>query len=165
MKKEKTTEISFKTASSKQDFKLAEKLFKSYEKSLDFKIDFQGFQEELENINKIYAPPAGSIILAFHLDQPVGCIAVRKLEKEIGELKRMYVLPSYRKMNIGSKLLKLILEKSTELNYKKVRLDTLKRMNSAVKLYLSFGFYEIKSYRYNPMEDVLYMEKRIQKNE
>src|SRR5699024_7851140 len=97
----------------------------------------------LNKIDEMYAPPFGCVILAFHQAKPVGCIGIRKSTTAIGEIKRMYVFPDFRRKNIGFKLLKLILEKAKELKYKKVRLDTLKSMKSAVKLYRFFGFYEI----------------------
>lgn len=101
------------------------------------------------------------MILAKQNNSVVGCIAFRKLETTIGEIKRMYVKPGFRQQHIGQKLLSLILKNAEELGYQTVRLDTLTRMESAVNLYRGFKFYEISSYRYNPFQDALFMERKL----
>jgi putative acetyltransferase len=42
-----------------------------------------------------------------------------------------------------------------------MRLDTLKNMTKPQSLYQSFGFCEIPSYRFNPLERTVYMERRL----
>lgn len=154
-------EIEFKKAENFHDFQSAVRLFRAYEASLDFKIDFQNFEDELLQIQQMYARPEGSLTLAVYQNQPVGVIALRKWTEEIAEIKRMFVLPAYRKKNIGRKLLKNILAEAVDLGYEKVRLDTLKRMQTAVNLYQESGFYQIDAYRPNPLPDALFMEKKL----
>lgn len=161
MGKTNFTSVEFKTVHDPKDFEIAVELFREYERSLDFKIDFQNFEEEIESITKMYVKPHGSLILAFWGNTPVGIIGLRKWDSEIGEIKRMYVQPDYRKRKIGFELLRLILETAKKLEYKKVRLDSLERMQSAVKLYQDFEFYFIEAYCENPLPDAIYMEKKI----
>jgi ribosomal protein S18 acetylase RimI-like enzyme len=71
----------------------------------------------------------------------------------------MYVKPEYRGCHIGQRLLELSVEIAKELNYCRIRLDTLPGMIQAQKLYHAFGFYEIPSYRFNPDKGTVYMEK------
>lgn len=153
--------ISIIPAKTKEDFIKGRTLFLDYQKSLDFKIDFQDFNLELKNIDKQYALPTGVLLLAKYQEQTVGCIALRKLKNHTAELKRMYVQPEFRETGIGFSLLKQVLDKAKEMGYQKVRLDSLKRMKKAVELYKYFGFYTIKPYRFNPMKDALFMEKEL----
>lgn len=154
-------DIYFKKAQSHDDFQLAAQLFNTYEASLDFKIDFQNFEDELLQIHQMYNSPSGSLILALDENKPLGVIALRKRDAKTAELKRMFVQPAYRNRKIGRKLLQLILEEAQNLGYQKIRLDTLERMQPAVKLYQEFGFYFIDAYRSNPLPDALFMEKKI----
>lgn len=152
-------EITIVEATSPQLIEDARYLFLEYGHSLDFSLCFQGFEEELKGLPGNYSRPEGFIYVARNADQPIGCIALRKLEPDICELKRMYILPEYRGSGTGKKLLELAVEEAGNIGYKKIRLDTLKNMQAAVHLYKSFGFYEISPYCFNPLENAVYMEK------
>ena len=91
----------------------------------------------------------------------IGCAGIRKMDKEVAELKRMFVQLEYREHKIGSRLLELAIDIAKGLNYKIIRLDTWPNMTRAQSLYLSFGFYEIPPYRFNPVDGTVYMEKKL----
>jgi ribosomal protein S18 acetylase RimI-like enzyme len=91
----------------------------------------------------------------------IGCAGIRKFKDNIAELKRMYIKPGYRGVGLGNKLLEIALLRAKELDYSKIYLDTLSSMKSAVKIYKTAGFKEIKPYRFNPSEDALFFEKVI----
>lgn len=156
-----TTEISFKIATNNQHFTDAGQLFREYASSLEIDLSFQDFAKELTLIAVQYNKPAGALILAYSGTHAVGCAAVRKLDDETAELKRMYVQPQFRGLKIAQKLLQLSLDIAKDLHYKKIRLDTIPSMKPAQKLYLSNGFYEIEPYRFNPVEGTIYMEKKL----
>jgi len=137
-------------------------LFIEYAKSLNFDLCFQGFDEELTTLPGKYSPPEGIIYLAKLNDKIAGCIALRKLEKGVCEMKRLYVRPEFRRNGIGKLLCDKLLEKARSIGYKKMRLDTISHlMKDAVKLYKSYGFYEIPAYYKNPQEGVIYMELEL----
>ncbi len=73
----------------------------------------------------------------------------------------MFVQKEYRGNKIGQNMLELALDISKELNYKKIRLDTLPSMKKAQKLYRDNGFVEIPSYRFNPIKGTIYMGKNL----
>jgi putative acetyltransferase len=73
----------------------------------------------------------------------------------------MYVQTKYRGHQIGRKFLELSIDIAKELNYSKIRLDTLPGMTQAQNLYRTFGFYEIPAYRFNPITGTVYMEKTL----
>ncbi|MCF8308131.1 MAG: GNAT family N-acetyltransferase [Bacteroidales bacterium] len=146
---------------SKQYKRLAE-LFREYESDLGFELSFQNFRDELDKLPQIYGPPYGK---AYLLKEPqgtfFGCIAVRKLVEEVGEIKRMYLKPEWRGLGYGKVLLDIALEAAKDLGYKKVRLDTLDTMTAAIAIYKEAGFYEIPQYRENPFDNAVFMEKEM----
>jgi len=137
---------------------VARQLFLEYVKSLGFPLDFQDFDKELDNLPGEYAPPDGCIYLCKNQNVFAGCIALRKLEPDICELKRMYVRDEYRGQGIGRKLAEEVIKRAKEIGYKKMRLDTLRSMRTAIGIYETLGFREIEAYRYNPLVDAMYME-------
>ena len=154
--------VTLRISKSTQDFEIGRDLFKQYADSLGFDLDYQNFDEELNEIHIQYGYPEGVLIIAYVDDEkPVGCCGVRKLQKEYCELKRMYVLPKYRGCGIGRKLLEFSVLKGIELGYRKMRLDTLDTMEAALHLYKRYGFYEIDAYRYNPNTGTVYLERDL----
>jgi ribosomal protein S18 acetylase RimI-like enzyme len=152
-------EFSITQAASPDQISAVRELFLEYAKSLNFSLCFQSFEKELAVLPGEYAPPAGRLLLAAHGSQLAGCVALHKLEKEICEMKRLYVRPQFRGEGLGRVLAERIVADAREIGYKRLRLDTVEPvMRSAVALYRKLGFREIASYRENPIEGALYME-------
>jgi putative acetyltransferase len=153
--------ITYGFASTVADFEQGKKLFEEYAQSLGVDLSFQEFDKELTSLEVQYNTPRGALLLAFADTKAIGCAGIRQLDDEMAELKRMYIRGEFRGLGIGVQMLGQLLQKATELGYKKIRLDTLKTMEKAQALYRSFGFYEIPSYRFNPLEGTIYMEKQL----
>ncbi|MEJ7625546.1 MAG: GNAT family N-acetyltransferase [Ferruginibacter sp.] len=143
------------------EYDVAVKLFMEYAAWLDIDLSFQDFDKELSSLKKIYTEPFGGIILCRHNDLFIGCVALRKNQEKIAELKRMYVQPSAQQKGIGTLLLKEAIGFATKLGYKKIRLDTLDSMEPAMLLYKRNGFKNIPAYYYNPEKSAVYFEKDL----
>ena len=148
-------------AQSAEDVAAARALFEEYAASLDVDLAFQGFDDELAALPAGYVPPTGALLLA-HLDgASVGCAAVRALEGDACELKRLYVRPTARGHGLGRALTEAALDAARGLGYRRVRLDTLPTMTSAFALYQELGFREIEPYRFNPVPGTRYLERDL----
>ena len=156
--KGQTYEVEFKKIVNKKYNKQVKKLFREYAEELEIDLDFQDFEDELNNLPGKYSPPDGVLILAFLANQSVGCIALRKISEEICEMKRLYVKREYRGFGIGRELVNILIKEAKHLDYKFMRLDTIPSLEKAQKLYESFGFYDIEPYVYNPTEGARFME-------
>lgn len=144
-----------------QDLTSATQLLIEYADSLDFDLEFQGFDEELANLPGEYAPPKGYLLLAEYKGQLAGCVALRGLSEDICEMKRLYVRPEFRGLGIGRALAQFVIEQARTIGYTYMRLDTAPSMQAARALYLSLGFGQISPYRYNPIEGAIFMELEL----
>ncbi len=136
-------------------------LFKEYAVGLGIDLQFQKFENELQTLPLMYGPPTGELWLIQQNNQFVGCAALRKLDEHTCELKRMFVQPAYRGKHLGEQLMEIALTTALRLHYRVMRLDSLRRLEPAIQLYLRYGFSEIAPYNFNPEEDVVYFEKNL----
>ena len=93
-----------------------------------------------------YIPPEGIYLVLQTNGFIIGMGALRKLKKNIGEIKRMYIQPKYRGNGYGKELLEQLLKKGQEFGYASVRLDTGEFMTAAHKVYRLAGFQERERY-------------------
>ncbi len=118
-------------------------LFEEYALSLGIDLSFQNFEEEFASLPDGYAPPSGCLLLAIHENQTAGCIALRQLDEDTCEMKRLYVRPQFRKLGVGKHLAETVIKEARNLGYERMRLDTLPSMTQAQALYRRLGFKEI----------------------
>jgi GNAT superfamily N-acetyltransferase len=154
-------EVSFVIANTTDQFLEGRKLFEEYAASLNFNLCFQGFTEELNQLDQQYNAPTGALIIAYVNTHAVAAVGIRQFELQKAELKRMYTQPNYRGQKIGYTLLVKAINIAIELGYKQLLLDTLPEMKAAIKLYEDSGFLIIDPYRYNPFDSAIYMAKDL----
>ena len=142
-----------------EDVEAAKALFREYETWFGMSLCFQGFEDELANLPGKYAPPEGRLFLAYIDEELAGCIALRKVENDICEMKRLFLRENARGHRLGNQLIEKLIDQARSIGYKKMRLDTYPpKMGKAVSLYESHGFRPIEKYYDNPHEGVLFME-------
>lgn len=146
------------------DLAAAKAIFEAYaawiEHTLGYSLAKQSFQTELEALPGRYAPPGGDILLARLGEEAVGAIAFYPWQGTVAELKRFYILPHQANHGIGGRLFADALQVAKARGYTHIRLDTLKAMEHARRLYARFGFHEILPYNdnYKDTPDILYYE-------
>ncbi|MEL6631302.1 MAG: GNAT family N-acetyltransferase [Bacteroidota bacterium] len=114
--------------------------------------------EELSMLPQKYGPPQGCLLLAMDDKQPLGCVAFRPEREYICEMKRLYVRPQARGLQVGKALCMRLMRIAQQRGYGKMRLDTHPSMTSAQKLYQEIGFYEIERYNDNPIPGIRFFE-------
>jgi GNAT superfamily N-acetyltransferase len=150
-------------ATSQEQYLAAIALFKEYAASLDFDLQFQNFDDELEILPTMYGPPVGCLFLVEDQGQYVGCAGLRRIENDwTCEIKRMYIRPQYRGQGVGKALMTRLLHSARSMHYRTIKLDTIGyKMPNAVGLYTSFDFRETVPYNFNPYEGVKYFEREL----
>jgi ribosomal protein S18 acetylase RimI-like enzyme len=124
-------------------------LFREYAEELGVDLGFQGFDNEL-------AEPLAFYELVLVADG--GCVALRRIDGETCEMKRLYVRPAARGSGLGRALAGAVVAHARARGYARMRLDTLPTMGAARRLYASLGFREIEPYRANPIVGTTYLE-------
>lgn len=139
---------------------IVRELMLEYAAWLEFKLCFQGFDEELRTLSDKYAPPRGRLLLALWEQEPAGIGALRPLDENgVCEMKRLYVRPKFRGHAIGRAVAEKLIQDSCAIGYKLMRLDTIPgKMDRAIALYRMLGFREIEPYYRTPVEGTLFME-------
>lgn len=95
-----------------------------------------------------FEPPLGRFLVAFWDGAPVGCAGVHRWDDlgEVGEIKRMYVVPVARGRGVARALLVGLEDAARALRFRRVRLETGLRQPEAMALYESAGYSAIEPY-------------------
>ena len=129
-------------------------MLREYAAWLEIDLCFQNFEQELAALPGEYAPPGGRLLIA----DGAGCVALRPIDDEICEMKRLYVRPEHRGTGLGRSLILAIIGEARVAGYGRMRLDTMPKMDSAQRLYAGLGFRDIPAYRYNPEPGARFLE-------
>ena len=73
-------------------------------------------------------------------ENPAGCVAYRRKESGVGEVKRLFVRKQYRGQGLSKPLLKTVEDYAKEAGCRTLFLDTRITLEPAVSLYRKFGF-------------------------
>jgi ribosomal protein S18 acetylase RimI-like enzyme len=136
-----------------RDLGVVRALFLEYAASLGVDLSFQKFDDELAQLDRFY-----ECILVAGAD---GCVALRRIDDRVCEMKRLYVRPSARGRGLGRALAEAIIGEACSRGYARMRLDTLPSMGAAMALYEELGFRDIAPYRFNPIEGSRFLELEL----
>lgn len=137
------------------------KLIKEYYHRLGRDLSFQNIEAELDDPAVRYSPPQGELLVALENDEVLGMVAYHRLTSKRCEMKQLYLTPNARGRHLGERLVETIIEHAKASGYEEMVLDTIKPLKAAVSLYRKLGFEECEAYYDNPMEDVVYMRKKL----
>ncbi len=104
---------------------------------------FRDLEAELASLPGIYAPPTGRLFLATVDGVPAGHIALRPHDATTGEVKRLYVEPTFRGMAIGQRLVATAVEAARDIGYRRLVLDSYHTMTNAHAIYRGAGFRDV----------------------
>ncbi len=149
--------LEIRSAVTDDDYETVSELVAEYLRSLDFTVDFQDVDREVQGPRTVYGSPDGRALLAFVDATPAGVVGVTRFDPASCELKRMYVRPAYRKRGLGRLLAEAAIGAAREVGYREMLLDTVESLHAANALYESLGFRDIPAYRHNPRPDARYL--------
>ncbi len=116
--------------------------------------------EDMDDIQKNYFENGGSFLAMFDDDEMICTGAIRRIDDETCELKRLWLLHDYQKQGLGYRMLNELLEIARDRGYKRMWLQTdIEAQSRAVDFYKQIGFYEIP--RYSDRTDDICMEMML----
>ena len=103
--------------------------------------------KDMDNIQKSYFQNGGTFLGMFEEGEMICTGAIRRLDPETCELKRLWLLTEYHGQGLGYRMLQELLSVAKNMGYKRVRLETDPVAQSrALHFYKQIGFYEIPGY-------------------
>src|SRR6476659_6824637 len=144
---------------SSAEIDVARALFEEYATALEIDLAYQGFADELADLPGCYAPPRGRLLVAWAGDDAAGCVALRPLDRNVCEMKRLYVRPHQRGGGVGKELAEAIIAEARQIGYAVMRLDTVPKLEAATRLYESLGFVRRDAYYGTPVVETIFMEQ------
>jgi len=105
---------------------------------------------ELADLPGAYSAPAGCLLLAELGGLPAGCVALRPLDGERCEMKRLYVRAAFRGAGLAGILVEHVIERARAQGYREMYLDTMPKMRAARLMYDMLGFKACAPYLAEP---------------
>ncbi len=145
-----------------EDLPRIRQLVREYVEWIALDLAFQEIDAEIDGLPGDYAPPRGVLLVACpEGGESVAMIALRPLDEDLAEMKRLYVSPSARGQGLARALILRLVEEARALGYEEIRLDTLPMMGDAQGLYLALGFRDIAPYYDTPIVGTRFMALRL----
>jgi putative acetyltransferase len=153
------TAIRIVQASTPEEIDAARQLLHEYAVSLGWDPDSGGWMhDEMAALPGPYAPPHGSLLLAYAGDVPAGVMGLQPVPDGVripgtgadtaGELKRLYVRPTHRRLGIAKALMLQAEAEARTRGYDALVLTTnAEMMPLAQGLYDSLGYAPTTHYR------------------
>jgi GNAT superfamily N-acetyltransferase len=92
------------------------------------------------------AEERGAFLVAYADGGTLGCGAIRRIDPETAEIKRMYVVPEARGRGVGRMMLVALEAEARRLGVKRILLETGVRQLEALALYAQAGFTRIPAF-------------------
>ena len=125
-------------------------LFAEYVRQVDEPCCFTDFDRELASLPGDYR--------LFLAEEAAGCVAVRLLDRDTAEMKRLYVRGAHRGKGLGRALAERAIAAAREAGCARIVLDTLPKMSEAQQLYRALNFRPTAPYLKNPTPGAICFE-------
>lgn len=88
----------------------------------------------------------GRLLLAHLHGRPAGLVALKPVDDDVAEVKRLFVRPSARGHAIGRALLHRLIAAARAEGFRTLRLETMTFMREARAIYAAFGFRDVPAF-------------------
>lgn len=132
-------------------------IFREYVASPSMPLDWQGHAAEFADLASHYAPPQGCLLLAWQGEAVLGCAAMRRVDAQRAELKRVFVRSAARGLQLGEQLVRGVLARAAQAGYRRICLDVLPEFQTAQRLYERLGFVDAEAVSFNPVPGTRFM--------
>ena len=124
------------------DSEIVKPLFLEYSQIKGAESCFVSFDKEIADLNAYYK--GGIILVGYENDNPVSCVALKKIADKTCEGKRLFIKPEYRGKGYARIVLSVMMEKAKKLGFEEIVFTTKPSvMKTAYSLYQRMGFEEL----------------------
>ena len=95
---------------------------------------------------KSFEARQGIFLVCIDDNEPIGCLGFRPLNRETGELKRMYVRPAFRGRGAAEAMLFEMEKEAAFRGFRRIVLETGNQQHTAIDLYQANGYAAIPPY-------------------
>jgi putative acetyltransferase len=125
-------------------------LFAEYVRQVDEPCCFTDFDREIASLPGDYR--------LFLAEEAAGCVALRLLDRDTAEMKRLYVRGTHRGKGLGRALAERAIAAAREAGCARIVLDTLPKMSEAQQLYRTLNFRPTAPYLKSPTPGAICFE-------
>lgn len=119
--------------------------------------DLHGFYNQFNGLENIK-----HVVVAYTEETPIACGALKAIDSNTAEVKRMFTLPEYRGKGVGSQILVKLESWAKEITFTSCILETGKRQPDAIALYEKNGYLKTPNYgQYIGMENSVCFKKLL----
>lgn len=145
-------------------YRVAHQVFRDtrpLEESMAF-YEARGLLHDMDELQSTYFGNDGIFLVMTKDDQVIGTGAVRKIDDETCELKRLWLLFEHHGQKLGYQMMQELLAFARQKGYRRMRLETdQSAQNRAYEFYKRLGFYDIPRYSDSDSEDDVAMEMML----
>jgi putative acetyltransferase len=118
---------------------------------LDMDLSYRNFDQEMAAFDQLFTRPSGLFLVAESDGEMAGCVGLLRHDAGTAEVKRLYVRPKFRGLQLGKLLVDSLIQHASQLGYVRLILDAVPQTVVAQHLYRSIGFQHIEPYYPNPV--------------
>ncbi|WP_027208753.1 GNAT family N-acetyltransferase [Butyrivibrio hungatei] len=125
-----------------EDYEVAKMLIREYSEIKGAESCYVSLDKELADLGTYYK--GGALLIGFENENPIATIAIKHVDDETCEARRLYIKPDYRGKGYARILMNEMLDRSRELGFKEVKFTTKPEvMSVGYGLYKRMGFEEV----------------------
>ena len=120
----------------------------------------RGRLQDVDDVQRVYFENGGTFLVLTDYEKIIGTGAIRRIDEETCELKRLWLLFEYQGRGLGYRMVQELLMFARAAGYRCIRLETDRTyQNRAYSFYKRIGFYDIP--RYGDNEDDTALEMKL----
>lgn len=150
--------VSIQLASSPADFAAGAALISEYRREFYEVLCLQNIDLELQELAQRYSPPNSQFFLLKEAETVLACAILKRFSEDAVELKRMYIKAEARGKGFSKLLMEHAIQTARNLGFRRIVLDTVPVMNTAIQLYEKYGFQRREAYYDSPLNEALFYE-------
>ncbi|MFH1291921.1 MAG: GNAT family N-acetyltransferase [bacterium] len=119
------------------------------------------WDDDLKNIQHEYISGGGTFLVGLSGDEIVVMGALKVVDNNNVEIKRMRVLPKYQRKGLGQLMLDKLEEKAVGSGYNQIQLDTTDKQIAAQNFYVKNGYKEVSRIKGKKFESIIYKKNLV----